>query len=175
MKNILVTVKSSGFLRSLTKSLAVVSVCIFAFMSKAQAQDSAEKTRLSELLTSYYAVKDALVAGNSSAASAGSTAFIKNINGISYQVISEGNVSALVKDAGAIADARDIKLQRQYFANFSANMTEVAKILKLTSAPVYVQYCPMKKASWLSNDKAIKNPYYGSSMLTCGKVTETIE
>jgi hypothetical protein len=28
----------------------------------------------------------------------------------------------------------------------------------------------MKKASWLSNDKAIKNPYYGSAMLTCGNV-----
>ncbi|RYF82932.1 MAG: DUF3347 domain-containing protein, partial [Chitinophagaceae bacterium] len=36
-------------------------------------------------------------------------------------------------------------------------------------------YCPMKKALWLSNEKAIKNPYYGSAMLTCGKVTETIE
>jgi hypothetical protein len=33
----------------------------------------------------------------------------------------------------------------------------------------------MKKAYWLSPDKAIKNPYYGSAMLTCGKVTETIQ
>jgi len=32
----------------------------------------------------------------------------------------------------------------------------------------------MKKAVWLSNEKAIKNPYYGSQMLTCGKVVETI-
>lgn len=175
MKQVLYPGKSSRIFRSLTKSLAVVAVCIFSFISKAQAQDSAEKARLGELLKSYYAVKDALVAANSSAASAGSTAFIKNINGISFQVITEGNVSALVKDAGSIADAKDIKLQRQYFANFSDNMAELAKALKLTSAPVYIQYCPMKKSSWLSSEKAIKNPYYGSAMLTCGNVTETIE
>ena len=30
----------------------------------------------------------------------------------------------------------------------------------------------MKKAAWLSSEKQIKNPYYGSSMLTCGEVTE---
>jgi len=33
----------------------------------------------------------------------------------------------------------------------------------------------MKKSSWLSNDTSIKNPYYGSSMLTCGKVTGTLK
>jgi hypothetical protein len=32
----------------------------------------------------------------------------------------------------------------------------------------------MKKAYWLSGDAAIKNPYFGSSMLTCGKVSTTI-
>ncbi|RYF87461.1 MAG: DUF3347 domain-containing protein, partial [Chitinophagaceae bacterium] len=45
--------------------------------------------------------------------------------------------------------------------------------LKLSSQPIYLQYCPMKKASWLSSEKQIRNPYYGSSMLTCGEVTET--
>ncbi|RYF85874.1 MAG: DUF3347 domain-containing protein, partial [Chitinophagaceae bacterium] len=45
---------------------------------------------------------------------------------------------------------------------------------KLSDKPVYVQYCPMKKATWLSSEKQIRNPYYGSSMLTCGEVTETL-
>ena len=59
--------------------------------------------------------------------------------------------------------------------NFSKNMTAVAKANKLSDKPIYEVYCPMKKASWLSADKAIKNPYYGSSMLTCGEVKSTIE
>ncbi|RYF79677.1 MAG: DUF3347 domain-containing protein, partial [Chitinophagaceae bacterium] len=47
-----------------------------------------------------------------------------------------------------------------------------AKALKPGNEPIYLQYCPMKNASWLSSAKQIRNPYYGSSMLTCGEVTE---
>jgi hypothetical protein len=32
-----------------------------------------------------------------------------------------------------------------------------------------------KGANWLSKENAVKNPYYGSQMLTCGKVVETIK
>ena len=157
------------------KILLLVVLFTTAFMQTIKAQDTADQNRLNQVLQSYYEVKDALVNGNSNAASANATAFIKNINGISYKLISEGNVNALLKDAGAIADAKDIKKQREVFATFSTNMAELAKGLKLTGQPVYLQYCPMKKASWLSSEKSIKNPYYGSAMLTCGKVTETIQ
>jgi hypothetical protein len=30
-------------------------------------------------------------------------------------------------------------------------------------------------AFWLSNEKEIKNPYFGSMMLKCGSVKETIQ
>jgi hypothetical protein len=66
-------------------------------------------------------------------------------------------------------------MQREKFATLSTNMFALAKTMKLSAEPVYQQYCPMKKASWLSNNKAIKNPYYGSAMLTCGSVKETIQ
>jgi hypothetical protein len=89
-------------------------------------------------------------------------------------VISEGNINALLKDATPISETKDIKVQREHFTNLSNNMASLAKSVKLTTEPIYQAYCPMKKANWLSNDKAIKNPYYGSAMLTCGKVVETI-
>jgi hypothetical protein len=38
-----------------------------------------------------------------------------------------------------------------------------------------LQYCPMKKASWLSDSKDIRNPYYGANMLDCGSVKTTIK
>lgn len=157
------------------KITAIILIIISASTYTAFAQDGAVNNRLNQVLQSYYHVKDALVAGNSKAASDGATSFIKNLNGISYTVISEGNVNTLLKDAGTIADAKSIDKQRAVFVNFSINMAEVVKALKFASNPVYIQYCPMKKASWLSNEKDIKNPYYGSRMLTCGKVTETIQ
>jgi len=90
-------------------------------------------------------------------------------------LISEGNINALLKDANKIASGKDINQQRETFANFSNNMFIVAKAVKLSAEPVYQQYCPMKKAYWLSNETVIKNPYYGKQMLSCGNVSATIK
>lgn len=157
------------------KIFFIVAIFATAFLQKSFAQDSTIQTQLSHLLTSYYGIKDALVAGNASDASASAEQFVKTANGIDYKVISEGNINALVKDAGEISETKDIKQQREIFANFSANMFALAKAVKLTAQPVYEAYCPMKKAYWLSNEKVIKNPYFGNAMLTCGSVKETIQ
>jgi hypothetical protein len=136
---------------------------------------ASDNKNVSQLLTLYYNIKDALVADNANAASAKAAKFVKTANSIDYKVISEGNINAVLKDAGRISETKDIKQQRNLFANLSNNMTALAKAVKLTDQPVYQQYCPMKKAYWLSSEQAIKNPYFGSSMLTCGKVTETLK
>jgi hypothetical protein len=33
----------------------------------------------------------------------------------------------------------------------------------------------MKKESWLSSSATVKNPYFGNSMINCGKVVETLK
>jgi methionine salvage enolase-phosphatase E1 len=86
---------------------------------------------------------------------------------------------ALVKtDAGHIKENKDIEQQREHFMSLSKNMYELIKAAKPAEA-VYYQFCPMandgKGANWLSKETAIKNPYYGSQMLSCGKVVETIK
>ena len=136
---------------------------------------SADSSLTSRLLTSYYDIKDALVKGNAALASSSASIFVKTANGIDYKLIAEGNINALVKDAGKISDTKDINKQRQYFANLSENMFAIAKAVKLSNDPVYQGYCPMKKTYWLTNEKVIKNPYYGSTMLTCGNIIATLE
>ena len=154
--------------------LAAVVFLATASLQKTTAQDSTQQYQLSQLLSQYYNIKDALVAGNGNLASAKAEEFIKAANTIDYKVISEGNINALLKDATPISETKDIKVQREHFANLSNNMATLAKAMKLTDQPIYQAYCPMKKVNWLSSDKAIKNPYYGNAMLTCGKVVETI-
>ena len=144
------------------------------FVQKNFAQDSTQQHQLSQLLSQYYNIKNALVAGNGNEASAKAEEFIKTANSIDYKLISEGNINALLKDATPISETKEIKKQREHFANLSNNMAALAKSIKLGAQPIYQAYCPMKKANWLSSDKEIKNPYYGSAMLTCGKVVETI-
>jgi hypothetical protein len=135
----------------------------------------AQENKLPQLLSHYYAIKDALVAGNSNMASESAEQFIKTANAIDYKTISESNITALLKDATPLSEATDINIQRALFVNLSSNMAALAKAVKLTQDPVYEAYCPMKKASWLSPEKAIKNPYYGSAMLTCGKIVDTLQ
>ncbi|RZL98725.1 MAG: DUF3347 domain-containing protein, partial [Pedobacter sp.] len=81
----------------------------------------------------------------------------------------------LKDQATKLVKSKDIKAQRGVFAKLSNEMITAVKAKNLLNAPVYVQYCPMKKASWLSTEKSIKNPYYGSAMLSCGNVVETIK
>ena len=158
------------------KKIFFVAVAFLAttLIQNTFAQDSTQQYQLSQLLTQYYQIKDALVAGNGNQASAKAQDFIKTANSIDYKLISEGNINALLKDATPISETKDIKVQREHFANLSDNMATLAKSVKLTGDPIYKQYCPMKKTNWLSNEKAIKNPYYGNAMLTCGNVVETI-
>jgi len=116
-----------------------------------------------------------LVSGNANTASMKAEEFVKTLNGVDPKIINEATHDALLKDAGHISESKDIKHQREHFVTFSTNMYALAKAVKLTTQPVYYAWCPMKKAYWLSSDKAIKNPYFGSAMLTCGKITETLQ
>ena len=161
-------------LQKVKKILLIAALVAIVFTQKSLAQESGNGLQVPQLLSLYYNIKDALVAGNATMAASKADAFSKAANSVDYKVISEDNINSLIKGAGMISGTKDLKKQREYFSNFSTNMIAVAKAVKLSEKPIYQQYCPMKKASWLSTEKAIKNPYYGNSMLTCGEVTETI-
>lgn len=152
----------------------VAFLLVTSFVQPGFAQDSVDQQQLSKLLTSYLGIKDGLVASNAKVVANKAEEFIKTINGIDYKIISESNVKILLKDATHISEAKDVNKQREFFASLSVNVGVLAKSVKLSAQPVYQMYCPMKKTYWLSDEKAVKNPYYGSSMLTCGKVVETI-
>lgn len=89
------------------------------------------------------------------------------------------NGGKLASLAAKITAAANIEAQRILFSDLSNEMLAKVKAVGLQSGEVYVEYCPMalndKGASWLSNQKEIKNPYYGESMLECGEVKETLK
>jgi hypothetical protein len=139
----------------------------------------AQETKKESLLGTYYSIKNALVNSDAAMASAKAAEFQKEISSIDEKSFSgeadfKASQAKLSKDAGQIAESKDIEKQREYFAGLSTGLFKLAKADKLTTAAVYYQYCPMKKTYWLSAAKDIKNPYYGKQMLTCGRVEETI-
>lgn len=130
---------------------------------------------ISKLYQNYLNIKNQLVADHSDGASKAANEFIKSASMVDYKVLSEGNLNVLRKDASQIAESRSIETQRENFDQLSKNMIALTKKFKLANESVFIQYCPMAKASWLSAEKAVKNPYYGSSMLTCGSVKSEIK
>lgn len=155
------------------KIFLILALIATVFVQNGFAQDST-KTQPAQLLNAYYKLKDALVSSNATSAATNADELIKVINGTDKQTVNDDIKAVLLKDAGAISGSKDIKVQREKFATLSADMIELAKLVKLSAEPVYQQYCPMKKASWLSKDKTIKNPYYGNAMLSCGVVKATL-
>ncbi len=159
--------------KEMKKIFLVVALIAITFIQNSFAQDST-KSQSAPLLTSYYSLKYALVGSNANIAAVSATLFIKAVNDLDTTIVKEESRNALLKDAVAISQTKDLNVQRVKFSTLSANMFVVAKTVKLSAEPIYQQYCPMKKASWLSDVKVIKNPYYGNAMLTCGSVKETL-
>lgn len=79
----------------------------------------------------------------------------------------------------AISKTDDIEKQRQEFVQFNLAFYKSVKMFGLENVTAYYQYCPManndKGAYWLSETEAIRNPYFGDAMLSCGETKETIK
>lgn len=80
------------------------------------------------------------------------------------------DADAAIKVATDISQAPGINEQRKSFALLTMAMHNLFKNEK-PEKMLYIHYCPMAKAYWMDEDKAIHNPYYGKSMPSCGKTT----
>lgn len=156
-----------------------------AGMHDHSAMNSQDKNQLKAVYEGYFSLKDALVKSDGSAASAKAKDLLAAINAVKMETLKpeEHTVWMKVKedvttDAEHITETKEVSHQRDHFTTLSKNMYQLIKVSK-NDAPVYYQHCPMyndgKGADWLSKESAIKNPYYGSQMLSCGKTVETIK
>lgn len=144
------------------------------------------KSQLGEVLNAYYAVKNALVGDDGKTASAKAKELLTALGKVDMANFSpeqHGVYMPLAEkikfDAEHIEETKDVSHQRDHFDTFSDNVFKVVKTFNVNDEPAYQQFCPMardgKGAYWISKEKGVKNPYYGKSMLTCGKVTETLK
>ena len=144
--------------------------------------DSEVQTSVNKMLVNYYAVKNALIADDGKTANSQAGELVKTLAAVPMKKMTEEqhkvfmSLSDKIKTgAEQINKNTDVKKQRGHFNDLSNSVFALVKGLNANEKPVYQQYCPMKKAYWLSDNASIKNPYYGKTMLTCGKVTETLK
>ena len=144
-----------------------------------------EANQLKAVFDSYFMVKDALVNTDASVASTKSKDLLSKLKAVQMDKLAMDVhmvwmkvMKDLTSDSKAISETQDVKKQRVQFMSLSKNMHDLLLVAKFDT-PVYYQFCPManggKGANWLSKENAVKNPYYGAQMMTCGKVVETIK
>lgn len=137
--------------------------------------------QLKLVFDNYFLLKDALVKTDGKTASANATKLLSAISAVKMETLKMDEhmvwmkvFQNLTNDAKSISESQDIEKQRNVFNSLSKGIYELIKVSK-PAETVYYQYCPMKKMNWLSKENTIKNPYYGSQMLSCGSVVETIK
>jgi hypothetical protein len=143
-----------------------------------------DENPLSAVFDNYFALKNALVKTDGTTASTSAKNLSTALSEVKMANLSNEVHMVWMKildnlkiDTQKISNTKETSQQRQYFNSLSKNLYEVMKISK-QETPIYYQFCPMandgKGANWLSKEETIKNPYYGSQMLSCGKTVETI-
>ncbi|MBK6754066.1 MAG: DUF3347 domain-containing protein [Flavobacteriales bacterium] len=148
----------------------------------AQAPLNPKADQFNVVFTAYFALKDALVASDAKKAAAHASDLSAAVKAVQMERMGPDLHGAWMKVmeplaniSAGIASKTDIDTQRKAFAELSAPMLALVKAAPRPE-PVYYDHCPMYEggADWLSQEKGIKNPFYGSMMLTCGSVKETM-
>ncbi|AZA53829.1 MULTISPECIES: DUF3347 domain-containing protein [Chryseobacterium] len=150
-----------------------------------EVKDQVQNFSIAPIVKDYLALKNALVADNDrAAANAGKqllTTF-KNVDMKSIPADKHSKYMDIADDAKEHAEhiganAGKIDHQREHLAMLSKDVSDLIVLFGSTQK-LYQDYCPMyndgKGAIWISEAKAIKNPYYGSQMLTCGSVKKEL-
>lgn len=133
----------------------------------------------------YLKVKNALAKDDSNGAAAAAKVLLATFNAANTTLIDAKLKKEYIdiaddakEHAEHIADnSGKIAHQREHFALLSKDMNDMIKTFG-TNKKLYQDYCPMydqgKSGYWISETKEIKNPYYGSEMLTCGGMVKEL-
>lgn len=131
-----------------------------------------ETALFNEVFQSYLIMKDAMVKTDAFATKDAAVIFNQKL--IAFKAKKQ-----LLSLSQKLATETDMEKQRNLFLNVSIMMIELTKTQKLKSGAAYVAYCPMADNDnggfWLTDENAIRNPYFGDKMMKCGKIKESIK
>ena len=135
-------------------------------------------TPLQSQLAAYFALTEALIASDKVASEAAVKAFHKHLKSSksdsNYKALNEKLLPLLE----SMKDASLAKLRNTY-AEVSNFWIEALHTWGGSDEELYEVYCPMaqdyKGARWLWKKEEVLNPYFGNSMLRCGRVVKKIE
>ena len=164
------------------KKIMIMVAIIAIATTKLTFAQSKTDAAFNQLLTAYYDVKNALATDKKDVATSKVKILSAKVDAIPHKDLPAAQhtfwmeqAKIIKTKASELAAGKDIKTQRKSFEGISYAMIKTVKNIKFNNTTVFVQHCPMAKASWLNEKENIENPYYGSVMFDCGDVSETIK
>lgn len=148
--------------------------------------DAKTAASVKEIVDHYLHIKNALANDKGKEAADGGNAMLNAIRNLDKSLLTAEQKAAYDKDEEDLKEnaehigknAGKIAHQRSHFADLSEGVYNLVRDFG-AGRPLYNDFCPMARdkqgAMWLSELKEVKNPYFGSTMLTCGKIQEVIK
>ncbi len=144
-------------------------------------------TELLHLVSSYYNLKDALVASDVAKTDAAAGKLMSDAEGFKVVLANQSSAATLQPQLDIIENgaetivntkADSLEVKRAHFSKLSDAMYALLKGANLQNGGVYQQYCPMafndQGGHWLSAESEIMNPYLPKKMLHCGEVKDSL-
>ena len=173
-----------NFIFQKTTHLVMISMLVFGLFacgestatteqeqaSETESSTSAENPETGAIIDAYLGVKDAFVASDADLTKEKAQTLAEAASGLS------GN--SITSIAGEIQATNGIDEQRVHFENLTAAVLALVEAQGNGGKNLYYQFCPMafdnKGAYWISDEKEIRNPYFGDMMLNCGMVEKEL-
>jgi len=118
------------------------------------------------VLDHYLAIQKELAKDSTKGVDEHATAIAKAVKSDDMKMLSPDVAS----QSETLAQAKDLKAAREAFKPLSASLAKYLADNKAGIGTYHEAYCPMARANWLQTGKAIKNPYMGKAMLSCGEL-----
>jgi hypothetical protein len=147
-------------------ALGVVAAPLAGFAAEDKKANDSLMEPVKSVLDHYVAIQTELARDSIKGVDENAGAIAKAIKGDEMKMLSP----EVAKQAETIAQAKDLKGAREAFKPLSASLVKYLADNKAGIGTYHEAYCPMVKASWLQTGKAIKNPYMGKQMLSCGEL-----
>ena len=141
-----------------------------------------------KVVVAYTGVKDALIAGDTTKASAAARELAVAADSLKVEEMkADSNLKATALDfastisSSAIALARetDITAKRKEFKMIADVLWTLTQTVQYDGQKLYWLHCPMAfnndGAYWVSTEPIVRNPYFGSQMLECGEVKDSLD
>jgi Cu(I)/Ag(I) efflux system membrane fusion protein len=133
---------------------------------------------LRHLLDDYDQLKNALASDKPAAARQAAQSMLSHLKQVPMEAWKGETHRFWMQQAERIAIAQYIDIILRAFRPLSDAFIAWTSRLPVAEDTLYVQHCPMadnnEGAYWLSREKDIRNPYFGSKMLRCGSVKQML-